>query len=257
LHLPGARAATVLVVGDDANLSPLVETPLRDSGIEVVRVQTGREAEAIVARSLPDLVILDLVLSDTDTLVLLSKLKTLHQLPLMLVGRTQRRSDLELGMRLGADDFIAAPFTADELRVRASAVLKRSSLRALPTHAPVPDPLRPASQIRIGQLVVDSRSRTATIRGRELRLTPIEFRLLAVLAGTPERVMPRDEVLGRIWGPEMASSSRSFEVHLSRLRAKLRAAGKDSPRVDSIRISAFQLVDASSAPDPSADPTSG
>src|SRR5919201_423359 len=164
---------TVVVEMDDA-LAREIETALSNTAREVRRVGTGREASALLASISAEVVVLDTNLPDVDGLVLLSELKTADaRTPIVLVAGTRRQSDVVLGLRLGADDVIAAPFDWAELRARIDAVAARARQLALAPTAPTSP-----ERSQIDDLVIDHVNSRATIAGTVLPLTPTEFRVL-------------------------------------------------------------------------------
>lgn len=253
-------AQTVLLVDDDTSISGLVTQILEEEGYAVTAVASGAEAEALIDELRPDLVILDIMLPDTDGLMLCTRLQARWPAPVIMLSGSRRESDRVLSLRLGADDFIAKPFDTLELVARVQAVLRRargtdpSGRRVVPAgfhgigpeaRAPALAPERPIAatggQIRAGELVIDSRRRTVAIAGKPIHLTPTENRLLTTLASEPERVFSRDELAEALWGYESLGESRAVDVHIRRLRAKLEPFGDTAPPIVTVRGFGYKL----------------
>jgi DNA-binding response OmpR family regulator len=236
---PGAGRPLVLVVSQNVEVIEAVSNSLPTAEYAVTQVPGGQQAEELVRRRRPDLVILDLVLPDTDGLLELTRLKSIGPIPVILLGRTQRRSDVELGFRLGADDFLVAPFNPSEFRARVRAVLRRAGQAEVPAERVGPATM----EQRFEELVVEPATGRATIAGQPLRLTPLELRLLTALVSAPGQMLTRRELVDRIWGTDDANRSRSIDVHMGRIRAKLQAV-RGAPVLASVRIRAFRLLPA-------------
>src|SRR5437763_6099309 len=140
--------ATILLVEDDASTAHSLSRALEASGYRVAAVETGADARAAIEEVKPDLIMLDLMLPDTDGLVLTSALKALTEAPIIICSARQEQADRVLGLKLGADDFVAKPYDLDELEARIEAVLRRvSRARETPTAA-APD------QVQLGDLLI-------------------------------------------------------------------------------------------------------
>jgi len=228
--------ATILIVEDDAAIAQMVVELLEADGYRVWSADSGRAAKAKVEEIRPDLVILDLVLPDVDGLVLCTDLKAQYDLPIIICSATTRKRDAILGLRLGADDFVAKPFDAYDLEARVEAVLRRAAQRreSLPSQEP--------DHYRIGDLVVDRYRRRVTLGGEELQLTPTEYRLLSALASRPDDVLTRDELAQLVWGYQDASNGRAIDVHIRRLRVKLDSGVVPPPLIISVRGFGYKLA---------------
>src|SRR4051794_5010656 len=215
---------------------------LESSGYEVLVAGTGAAARSQVEQHKPDLIILDLVLPDEDGLVLCSVLKGMANVPILVCSGTQRRRDAFLSLKLGADDFIAKPFDVYDLLPRVEALLRRAS------QYHVAEPASQRSPIRIGELLIDHATHQVTLSGNVLQLTPTEYRLLTVLAGRPDQVVPRDTLAKLVWGDPDTGTSRTIDVHIGRLRVKLTQACRTAPQIISVRGFGYKIV--SGTPDP-------
>jgi DNA-binding response OmpR family regulator len=234
-------AATILLVEDDAETARSLCRALESSGYRVTIAETGSEARSLLEHVRPDLIMLDLMLPDTDGLVLTTTLKALTNAPIIICSARQEQVDRVLGLKLGADDFIAKPFELDELEARIEAVLRRASrVREVPAV--------PADQIRVDDLVISQSRGTVLLAGHPVHLTPTEYRLLLTLTSRPDEVFSR-EMLGKlVWGYEDIGTSHLIDVHIGRLRLKLRRASSSGPVIVTVRGNGYKIGTGSSSP---------
>jgi DNA-binding response OmpR family regulator len=227
---------TILLVEDDPSVAMMLRERLEASGYLVWTAQNGAEAEAMAHQLDPDLIIVDLMLPDIHGLVLCANLREKRATPIIICSATTRKDDAILGLKLGADDFVAKPFSVDELLARVEAALRRTSSSAT-------DSLRPEEPVQhVGQLVIDQARCRVTLGGRQVQLTPTEYRLLCALASRPDHVVSREELAERIWGTYDAGIGRSLEVHMRRLRAKLVDGSGSFPPLVTHRGFGYRLV---------------
>jgi DNA-binding response OmpR family regulator len=170
----------------------------------------GAEAIKMLMAESPDVVVLDLMPPDMDGFELLSQVRALSNAPLLVVTPRGEEMERVRGLDLGADDYIAKPFSSAELVARVRAVLRRTSLRQAASHQPVDQP----------GFAIDTRSRAAMVHGQHVSLSPIEYRLLCLLASNIGRTLSQEELLAEVWGQELRDSS-VLRVQVHRLRHKL------------------------------------
>ncbi len=230
-----ALSRTIMLVEDDPAVAQTLADVLESGGYQTWHAENGADAKAMMERGRPDLVILDLMLPDVDGLVLCSSLKALADVPIIICSATNERRDKILGLKLGADDFIAKPFDIYELEARVEAVLRRVTQ----AHA-APQPTH-VEQMRIGDLAIDRSRRRVTLGGAALQLTPTEYRLLSALASRPDEILSREELAQRVWGYQDASSGRTIDVHIRRLRVKLAGGPVPAPAIVSVRGFGYKL----------------
>src|SRR5688500_7325937 len=207
--------ATILLVEDDSTVATLVSDSLGARDYLVWHAGNASEAEAMLEQARPDLIVVDLMLPDRNGLLLCAEFKEKHHLPLIICSATKRKDDAVIGLKLGADDFIAKPFSVTELEARVEATLRRARSTSEKDDVPA------QARLRVGELVVDQGRCQVTLGGKRVQLTPTEYRLLTVFAGCPDEVISREELAVRVWGYYDAAVGRSLEVHLRRLRVKL------------------------------------
>jgi DNA-binding response OmpR family regulator len=228
-------AETILLVEDDPDTARSLSKALESSGYRVTVVDTGAEARSIIEHVRPDLILLDLMLPDTDGLVLTTALKTLTNAPIIICSARQEQVDRVLGLKLGADDFVAKPFDLDELEARIEAVLRRAS-RVRET------PNTPQDQIRVGELQISQSRGTITIAGQAVHLTPTEYRLLVALATRPDEVLSRETLGQLVWGYQDLGTGHLIDVHIGRLRLKLRKTSKVAPAITTVRGKGYTIA---------------
>ena len=224
---PLAKRADILLVEDDPTLVLLLRDVLESKGHRLWCAGGAHEAERLLAEVRPDLVVLDLMLPDANGLVLCADLKATLQVPVILCSATQRRDDPVLGFKLGADDFVAKPFSVDELEARIELALRRASPAEVPPGPTSPSPPRRS----IGHLVLDHARCRALLGDQVLPLTPTEYHLLCALAERPGEVVVHQELTERVWGYHDQAIRHSLEVHMRRLRAKLAVDGPEAPQL--------------------------
>ena len=215
----------VLIAEDEADIRELLAFHLERSGYEIARAGTGLEALRLAREGRPDLLVLDLMLPELDGLEVCRRLRNeagTASLPIVMLTAKGDLVDRVVGLEMGADDYIAKPFSPREVVARIGAVLRR-------TRAPgvaLSGDARPV--LGAGALSVDPATHTARLGGTVLSLTPKEFDLLRALLEAHGRVLSREHLLDRVWGYARADEieSRTVDVHVRRLRAKLGAEGR-------------------------------
>ncbi len=203
----------VLLVEDDDGVADALVEALRANGHRPTRVRRG--ADALIAHRDADVVLLDLGLPDQDGLEVLRKLRKIDPVPvLVLTARGDERTVVR-GLRLGADDYLVKPVRLAELLARIDAVARRSAARSQ----------EPDELVRVSDVEIDLQSRQVVVGGREISLTTKEFDVLAVLARRPGTAVSRQQLMDEIWGNAFVAVSRTLDVHLTQLRAKLDRPG--------------------------------
>lgn len=229
--------STVMLVEDDPTVARTLADVLESSGYRVWHAENGGDSKAMLEQAHPDLIILDLMLPDIDGLVLCSALKAIADIPIIICSATPQKRDAILGLKLGADDFIAKPFDIYELEARVEAVLRRANGRSSETRA------APANDhIRVRDLVIDRSRRKVTLGEEQIQLTPTEYRLLSALASRPDEILSRDELAQIVWGYQDASSGRTIDVHIRRLRVKLASTSVPPPQIVAVRGFGYKIV---------------
>lgn len=227
-------APRVLVVDDEAPIVDLVRGYLEREGMEVMSAGDGPAALELIRDRAPDVVVLDVMLPGLDGVEVLRRARTMTDAyVIMLTARTEE-IDRIVGLSVGADDYLVKPFSPRELVARVQALLRRPRLGVAAD----------AEAWRAGDLSVDPRRRSVTVRGARVPLTVLEFELLATLIREPGVVHTRQQLLDRVWGVDYVGDEHVVDVHLGNLRRKL---GDDASRptyVETVRGIGYRLREA-------------
>ena len=210
----------VMLVEDDPSIAGSLTDGLERYGYEVRWVTTGQEA---LAAAEPDVVLLDLGLPDMDGLDVCRELRTRSSLPIIIITARDDEVDTVAGLEVGADDYVAKPFGVREIVARIRAVTRRLGA----VDAPAADDADPQAAVRllvVGRIQVDVAGRRVLSDGREVRLSPKEFDLLAALVAEPGTVLTREALIERVWDTHWFGSTRTLDVHVAALRQKLAGA---------------------------------
>jgi len=214
-------------VDDELSLQKLLTYPLRKEGYDVIPALDGREALERLREGNFDLVVLDVMLPRMDGFDVCRAIRSRSTVPIIMLTAKTEETDKVLGLELGADDYITKPFSVREFRSRVKAVLRRAAL-AQP-EAQFEEP------IDAGDLQVDFEKRSVVARGESVRLTYVEFEILAALARTPGRVFSRTMLLEGVWGDASYRDPRTIDVHIRHLREKLEEEPKTPELILTVR----------------------
>jgi len=210
----------ILIVEDEAGLRQGLEINLRMENYETVQAPDGEEAVRLFHAESPDLVLLDLMLPKKSGFEVLDHIRKFSKVPVILLTARGQETDKVRGLRGGADDYVTKPFGLQELFARIDAVMRRSET-IIAAKAICEDTL----------IKLDPSTREASAKNQKLKLSPKEFDLLMYLFKNKERVVPRDELLSRVWNyrVDLNLNSRTVDTHVTRLRRKLqKAVGTDA-----------------------------
>ena len=202
----------ILVVEDEPDISKLVSYNLAQERFKVLTAEDGEQALKVIQREKPNLVVLDLMLpglSGMEVCKILRDRPETAKLPILMLTAKASETDRVVGLEMGADDYLAKPFSPREMVARVRAILRRANNAA---HAEAP----PAYDR--GGLKIDFTTYEVFVRGRTVKLTLKEFELLRFLVQNPNRVLSRDQLLDRVWGGETFVTPRTVDVHIRRLR---------------------------------------
>jgi two-component system, OmpR family, phosphate regulon response regulator PhoB len=219
--------AQILVVDDEPDISALVAYHLARASYRVRTATDGTEALRALETQMPDLIVLDLMLpgiSGLDVLREVRRKPETQSVPVILLTARREEQDRIEGLRLGADDYVSKPFSAQELILRVGAVLKRA--------AQVPQTQGAGRVLRVGPFTLDPNAVQIEVSGRPLELTPTEFKLLQVLMDRRGRVQSRRKLLEAAWGVTANIATRTVDMHVQRLRMKL---GDESEWIETVR----------------------
>ena len=232
------QVGRVLVVEDERDVAELIRYNLAREGYDVVVAATGAEALAQAREARPDVVLLDIMVPQLNGWEVCRRLKQdaeTQGIPVIMVTGRVEEGDKVLGFELGADDYVTKPFSPRELLARVRAVARR--------HRAGESSGRRA-HVKVGDLEIDRHRFEVRMKGKPVELTPKEFELLAILAGTPGRVFGREELLDVVWGHDGFVEPRTVDVHVARLRAKFTAARLPPPGIETVRGVGYRFRDA-------------
>ncbi|HEU4345468.1 MAG TPA: response regulator transcription factor [Candidatus Binatia bacterium] len=202
----------ILVVEDEPDIRKLVQYNLAQERFKVLEAEDGEQALKLLQREKPNLVILDLMLpglSGMELCKLLRQRSETARLPILMLTAKAGEADRVVGLEMGADDYLAKPFSPREMVARVRAILRRSESQAAADNAQIYEK---------GRLKIDFSTYEVTVRGQSVKLTLKEFELLRFLVQNPNRVLSRDQLLDRVWGGETFVTPRTVDVHIRRLR---------------------------------------
>jgi two-component system phosphate regulon response regulator PhoB/two-component system alkaline phosphatase synthesis response regulator PhoP len=222
----------ILVVDDELAISELVSEALKRQGYRVETASDGDSALEKAETTLPDLILLDLMLPRLDGWEVCRRLKSqamTRRIPIMMLTARRDEREVVAGLEIGADDYLKKPFSLGELIARVKALLRRS----VPEQA-----LEKGAQV--GPLKVDFVREEAFLSGSLLSLSPTEYRLLEILARHPGRMISRDELLAKVWG-YVVGDTRTVDVHVFRLRRKIEPDPENPKLLHTVRGRGFRL----------------
>ena len=209
----------ILVVDDDTNICELIRLYLEKEGYRVTIANTGMQAVKLFAEHQPDLMLLDIMLPELDGWQVCREIRKYSNKPIIMLTAKGETFDKVLGLELGADDSITKPFEAKEVLARIKAVLRRTS------NASAPEAESNIKQVSYDNLSINLTNYELRVKGEKVDAPPKELELLYHLASNPNRVFTREQLLDHIWGYEYIGDTRTVDVHIKRLREKI----KDNP----------------------------
>ncbi len=226
-------SSTILLVDDEDSVQKLLTYPLERDGFRVVSARDGEEALRRFAAEPIDLVVLDIMLPKIDGLEVCKRLRAESSVPIIMLTARDDEFDTVLGLELGADDYITKPFSIREFRSRVRALLRRagSARRDAP----------PAESLEVGGVRVDPERRSASLDGKPLDLTYVEFELLRTLVAQPGRVLSRRALLEAIWGDSAYREPRTIDVHVRHLREKLERDPSEPELILTVRGAGYRF----------------
>lgn len=213
--MSGQRAQSILVVEDDEDTAEMVCTLLETAGYEAVSVGSGTTALDEISMLSPDLVLLDIHLPDINGLEILKRVRSHSFMPMIVMSGYERDRERVTALEAGADDFMAKPFSPDELVARVKALLRRVDWMP-----------KPETSLKVRRLELNLPRRQAAINGKRLNLTPIEYNILLTLMRHAGKVITHDDLLQAVWGDSYRGDYSVLRVNVSRLRQKL----EENPR---------------------------
>jgi two-component system phosphate regulon response regulator PhoB len=231
---------SVLIVEDDREIADLIQFNLTRAGFDTTSVNRGRDALEAIRKSPPDVVVLDLMLPDQDGLEICRRIRaapeTARTAVVMVTARGDE-ADIVTGIELGADDYIAKPFSPRVLVARVKAVLRRAGESRAGASKRI--------ELADGRLTIDHERHVTHVDGKPVDLTLTEFGMLLFLAQRPGFVRTRDQIIAAVHGRNVVLSSRTVDVHMTALRRKL---GDLGARIETVRGVGYRLAEGETAP---------
>jgi two-component system KDP operon response regulator KdpE len=222
----------VLVVDDEQRILNFLSSKLRASGYDVITASNGEEALEQTQAQEPDLMVLDVMMPKMDGFETLKQLRSFSSVPVIILSAKGTNADKVKGLELGADDYLAKPFSPDELIARVEAVRRRLS----PT-----EKRKAHEQASFDDLTIDFKKRLVILKGEEVRLTRIEWLLLSELAQNAGSLMLYSDLLTRIWGPEYRDDVQILRTWISRLRDKVESDPNNPTLIRTISKTGYML----------------
>jgi DNA-binding response OmpR family regulator len=223
----------VLLVDDEPDLVDPVTYALEREGFVVKPVGDGTSALDLARAELFDVVVLDVMLPGVSGIEVCRTLRNESDVPIVMLTARDSEVDRVLGLELGADDYVTKPFSTAELVSRIRAILRRRDLDRTSTSQ---------SEIRVGGVAIDLGRHLVAVDGRNVDLTPSEFKLLLLLAGEPERVFTRQQIMEHLWQTPYVGDTRACDAHISNLRRKLERDHTHPERIVTVRETGYKLV---------------
>lgn len=206
---------TVVVVEDEVAIADAVAARLRSEGFDVEVAHDGPAGVELCERVRPDLVVLDVMLPGFDGFEVCRRIQRERHVPVLMLTALDQETDLLVGLRVGADDYMTKPFSSRELVARIGAILRRVDSGVTEAAA------APSDAFRVGQVELTVRTRVVRLGGEPVHLTPTEFDLLLRLMETSGAVLSRDQLLADVWGYRDGSGARTVDSHIRSIRRKL------------------------------------
>ena len=211
----------ILVADDEASIRRILETRLKMVGYDVVTAEDGEEAVDVYNKTVPDLVILDVMMPKMDGYGVTREIRRTSDVPIIILTALGDVSERITGLELGADDYVIKPFSPKELEARVKAVLRRTTTKEISA----PSGKAAKNVITTGSIKIDTARRQVYRKNERIRLTGMEFSLLELLVNNSGQAYSRNEILQHVWAypPDHRIDTRVVDVHISRLRSKLEA----------------------------------
>ena len=226
----------ILIVEDEPGIADTLQYALRTDGFEPAWCATGEAALASIASEPPALVILDVGLPDVSGFEVFKRIRAISEVPVVFLTARSDEIDRVVGLELGADDYVAKPFSPRELVARVRGVLRRTARGASATAAPASPGAPPPIAVDEGRMQI-------RYHGRLLELSRYEYGLLKTLASRPGHVFSRDALLERVWGNDTESMDRTVDAHVKTVRAKMKAIAPDQEPIRTHRGSGYSLAE--------------
>ncbi len=203
----------ILVVDDDKAIADSTAIYLKNEGYGVLTASNGLEAMEIISRETIHLILLDIMMPKLDGITATLKIREERNIPIIMLSAKSEETDKILGLTVGADDYITKPFSPLELIARVKSSLRRYTHLGNIAHQ--------QGKILVGRLELDTYSKSVRVDGEEVRLTPLEYKILLLLCQNPNRVFSAEEIYQRVWNEDVFVNDNTIAVHIRRIREKI------------------------------------
>lgn len=207
-------SASILVVDDDKEIADLVEIHLVSDGYQVYKANSAKEGMEIFEKENIDLMILDIMMPEVDGLTMCNMVREKSNLPIIMLSAKSTDLDKIVGLSNGADDYVIKPFNPLELMARVKSQLRRYTIFNVPQE-------KQSKEIIVSNLRIDTTNHRVIANEKEVKLTPIEFKIVTLLASHPGKVYSTDEIFEQVWNEKMYEANNTVMVHIRRLREKI------------------------------------
>ena len=229
----------ILLVEDEENYRVPLAFSLRRDGFDVVQAADGVEAVEVFEAAGPsgggsiDLVLLDLMLPRLSGIEVCRRIRRTSTVPVIMLTARDSEADTVVGLRIGADDYVTKPYSYRELLARVNAVLRRS-------HGEEQEPAEPV--LEVGRVRMDVERHEVTVDGEAVAMPPREFELLELFMRNPGRALARGEIIDRVWGADYVGDTKTLDVHVKRIRAKIEVEPGDPKLLITVRGVGYKLA---------------
>lgn len=227
----------ILIIEDDKSIARLEKDYLEINGYEVIIEQTGDITRIIPMLEGISLVILDLMLPSGDGIEICKRIQSLKDIPIIIVSAKNQDMDIVLGLGVGADDYLTKPFSTNELIARVKAQLRRYSKMKTNPNATFED-----SNIVIRDFTINEMTKTFTLSGNPLELTPKEFDIILLLSKHRGRVFSKEEIYERVWKYDSLGDAFTVTVHVKRIREKIDALSPNTPLIETVWGVGYKII---------------
>jgi len=229
----------ILVVDDEMKLQELLQEYLQSYGFEIISLFTGEDVITTIQQKNPHIIILDIVLPDTDGFEILKDVRKSFAIPVIMLSAKGEDTDRIVGLEMGADDYMPKPYNPRELMARIKAVLRRG-----PSHEPAEESQKkPLDLIHACGLSLDRTRRILIKESKHTELTSTEYNIIEAIMERPHVVFSRDTLMNRARGEDIAAFDRSIDVHISKIRAKIESISGSRKQIKTVWNSGYMLVD--------------
>jgi len=219
----------ILIIEDEEKLALVLKKYVEAEGYSSKILEEGTNAVEVVQDTKPDLILLDIMLPGKNGIDICKEVRQFSQVPIIMVTAKVEEIDMLIGLELGADDYINKPFSPREVIARVKALIRRSQASL-------------QEQVNDQDLILDANTYTASLKGIDLNLTPVEFRILISLYGPPAQVLNRDQLIDKMYNDHRAVSDRTVDSHVANLRKKLKAVRPESEFIQPIYGVGYRFI---------------